>query len=306
MNHDDGGRGDDSAVRELLRRAPRRGLRLPRAAARAARPPRTRSRRRSSARCARTHASSTGGICARGSSRSPRASRSTRPSGSASDGSRHLARSRRPRTRGRRISSWSTSRRSCRRRSAPPSCSATATTFPTRRSALRSARRPTRPGRRRRRAFAGCAGRRDSHEGHSGARLAASATRRPRRATSTSAYDMVDTPIGAIFVAATPAGLCRISYDPEPERVVENLARTVGVRVLRSPRAGGRDAPAARRVLRARAHGLRSRHRPARRRGLLAPRARRARARPVRRGDDVRRARPARRASARRACGRAR
>jgi len=50
-------------------------------------------------------------------------------------------------------------------------------------------------------------------------------------------YDMVDTPIGGLFVAATPAGLCRISYDPEPERVVESLARTVGVRVLRAPRA---------------------------------------------------------------------
>jgi methylated-DNA-[protein]-cysteine S-methyltransferase len=49
-------------------------------------------------------------------------------------------------------------------------------------------------------------------------------------------FDMVDTPIGAIFVGATPAGLCRISYDPEPERVVEILARTVGVRVLRAPR----------------------------------------------------------------------
>jgi methylated-DNA-[protein]-cysteine S-methyltransferase len=49
-------------------------------------------------------------------------------------------------------------------------------------------------------------------------------------------YDMVETPVGAIFVAATPAGLCRISYDPEPERLVESLARTVGVRVLRAPR----------------------------------------------------------------------
>ena len=49
-------------------------------------------------------------------------------------------------------------------------------------------------------------------------------------------YDLVETAIGEIFVAATPAGLCRISYDPEPERVVEKLARTVGVRVLRAPR----------------------------------------------------------------------
>jgi methylated-DNA-[protein]-cysteine S-methyltransferase len=48
------------------------------------------------------------------------------------------------------------------------------------------------------------------------------------------AYDMVDTPIGELFVAVTPAGLCRISYDPETDRVVDNLARTVGTRVLRS------------------------------------------------------------------------
>jgi methylated-DNA-[protein]-cysteine S-methyltransferase len=50
-------------------------------------------------------------------------------------------------------------------------------------------------------------------------------------------YDFVDSPIGDLFVAATPAGLCRISYDPEPDRLVESLARTAGVRVLRAPRA---------------------------------------------------------------------
>jgi methylated-DNA-[protein]-cysteine S-methyltransferase len=50
------------------------------------------------------------------------------------------------------------------------------------------------------------------------------------------AYDIVDTPIGELFVAATDRGLCRISYDPETERVVEDLARTLGTRVLRSPR----------------------------------------------------------------------
>jgi methylated-DNA-[protein]-cysteine S-methyltransferase len=49
-------------------------------------------------------------------------------------------------------------------------------------------------------------------------------------------YDLVETPVGELFVAATPAGLCRISYDPEPERIVDSLARTVGVRVLRAPR----------------------------------------------------------------------
>ena len=48
------------------------------------------------------------------------------------------------------------------------------------------------------------------------------------------AYDVVDTPIGQLFVAATDRGLCRISYDPETERVVEGLARTLGTRVLRA------------------------------------------------------------------------
>ena len=33
-----------------------------------------------------------------------------------------------------------------------------------------------------------------------------------------------------------PRGLCRISYDDEPERFVEGLARTLGTRVLRSPK----------------------------------------------------------------------
>jgi len=50
------------------------------------------------------------------------------------------------------------------------------------------------------------------------------------------AYDVVDTPIGKLFVATTERGLCRISYDPDSERVVENLARTLGTRVLRAPR----------------------------------------------------------------------
>jgi methylated-DNA-[protein]-cysteine S-methyltransferase len=50
------------------------------------------------------------------------------------------------------------------------------------------------------------------------------------------AYDLVDTPIGQLFVAATDRGLCRISFDPETERVVEYLSRTLGTRVLRAPR----------------------------------------------------------------------
>jgi len=48
------------------------------------------------------------------------------------------------------------------------------------------------------------------------------------------AYDLVDTPLGTLLVAASGAGLCRISYDPEPEREVELLARALGTRILRS------------------------------------------------------------------------
>jgi methylated-DNA-[protein]-cysteine S-methyltransferase len=51
------------------------------------------------------------------------------------------------------------------------------------------------------------------------------------------AYDLVDSPLGTLLVAATGRGLCRIGYDPEPEREEELLARGFGVRVLRAPRA---------------------------------------------------------------------
>jgi methylated-DNA-[protein]-cysteine S-methyltransferase len=50
------------------------------------------------------------------------------------------------------------------------------------------------------------------------------------------AYDLVDTPLGQLLVAVTERGLCEISYDPEPEREAESLARAFGARVLRSPR----------------------------------------------------------------------
>jgi methylated-DNA-[protein]-cysteine S-methyltransferase len=49
------------------------------------------------------------------------------------------------------------------------------------------------------------------------------------------AYDLIDTPVGRLLVAVTDRGLCEISYDPEPEREAEALARTFGTRVLRSP-----------------------------------------------------------------------
>jgi methylated-DNA-[protein]-cysteine S-methyltransferase len=48
------------------------------------------------------------------------------------------------------------------------------------------------------------------------------------------AYDLVDSPIGALLVATSPRGLCRISYDADPDREVEQLARAFGLRVLRS------------------------------------------------------------------------
>jgi methylated-DNA-[protein]-cysteine S-methyltransferase len=49
-------------------------------------------------------------------------------------------------------------------------------------------------------------------------------------------YDLVDSPIGALLVATTERGFCRIAYDADPELELEGLARAFGVRVLRSPR----------------------------------------------------------------------
>ena len=46
-------------------------------------------------------------------------------------------------------------------------------------------------------------------------------------------YDLVDSPVGQLFVAATDRGLARISYFPDG--MEETVARTFGVRVLRSP-----------------------------------------------------------------------
>ena len=49
-------------------------------------------------------------------------------------------------------------------------------------------------------------------------------------------FDVADTPIGPLLLATTERGLCRISFDPEPEHETDSLARTFGVRVLRAPR----------------------------------------------------------------------
>ena len=50
------------------------------------------------------------------------------------------------------------------------------------------------------------------------------------------AYTLTDSPVGDLLVATTNRGVCRISFDPEPEHELEWLARTYGVRVLRASR----------------------------------------------------------------------
>lgn len=49
-------------------------------------------------------------------------------------------------------------------------------------------------------------------------------------------YDVIETPIGPLLLAATERGLVRIAFDPEPEAQLERLARVAGPRVLRSAR----------------------------------------------------------------------
>jgi len=51
-------------------------------------------------------------------------------------------------------------------------------------------------------------------------------------------FDELDSPVGPLFVAATERGLARISYFPDG--MEEQIARTFGVRVLRSPLDGVR------------------------------------------------------------------
>jgi methylated-DNA-[protein]-cysteine S-methyltransferase len=48
------------------------------------------------------------------------------------------------------------------------------------------------------------------------------------------AYDLTDSPIGTLLVATTGRGLCRISFDPQPEREAQWLAEAFGVKVLRA------------------------------------------------------------------------
>jgi methylated-DNA-[protein]-cysteine S-methyltransferase len=49
-------------------------------------------------------------------------------------------------------------------------------------------------------------------------------------------FDVVDTPIGPLFVAASGHGLAAISFEAEPDEQLESLARIAGPAVLRSPK----------------------------------------------------------------------
>jgi methylated-DNA-[protein]-cysteine S-methyltransferase len=49
-------------------------------------------------------------------------------------------------------------------------------------------------------------------------------------------FDVVDSPIGPLFVGASKQGLASISFDAEPDQHLERLARVAGPRVLRSPK----------------------------------------------------------------------
>ena len=50
-------------------------------------------------------------------------------------------------------------------------------------------------------------------------------------------FDLVDSPVGPLLVAATDRGVLRVMFDTEPEEQLERLARAAGPRVLRSPHA---------------------------------------------------------------------
>ena len=51
------------------------------------------------------------------------------------------------------------------------------------------------------------------------------------------AYTTVDSPVGALLLAATPQGLVRVAYDIEDhDRVLDTLAQRLSPRVLRAPK----------------------------------------------------------------------
>jgi methylated-DNA-[protein]-cysteine S-methyltransferase len=50
------------------------------------------------------------------------------------------------------------------------------------------------------------------------------------------AYEVVESPLGELFVGVSDRGLCVISYEADPDLQAERLARGFGSRVLRSTR----------------------------------------------------------------------
>ena len=51
------------------------------------------------------------------------------------------------------------------------------------------------------------------------------------------AFDVLEeTPVGPLLLGVSEHGLCRVTFDPEPEQELERLARAFGPRVLRSSR----------------------------------------------------------------------
>ncbi len=48
------------------------------------------------------------------------------------------------------------------------------------------------------------------------------------------AYDVTESPVGALFLAVNERGLCRIAFDPDA--ALDDVAETFGARVLRIPR----------------------------------------------------------------------
>ena len=106
---------------------------------------------------------------------------------------------------------------------------------------------------------------------------AASATAAAAGGLLDAAYDLVETPVGTLLVAATDLGLCRISFEPDGRRARRRGRQPRAARPARLDEA----PPPARRVLRRRAASVRPR------RSTCAPRrssggAARARARAVR------------------------
>ena len=69
--------------------------------------------------------------------------------------------------------------------------------------------------------------------------VSADLDRRFREAAATAGlldvgFDVIESPVGPLLMAATERGLCRISFEPDPERHLDRLARQFGPRVLRS------------------------------------------------------------------------